>query len=118
MRPEREGDFAMFTHRSSSYDNRPLLEWEEGWEKGRPVRSVPGTGLGLSLLVMKARGEKSRGSWETVFSFLMGASLTSRAIRHSMNQKHCLFEDSKEIPHPGCLETQTRTRRLGAVRVR
>lgn len=75
--------------------------------KGRPVRSIPGAGLGLSLLVVKARGEGSRGSWDTEFSILMAASLMSRVIRHSMNQKHCLFEDSKEIPHPGCLETQT-----------
>lgn len=83
----------MFTHRSSSYDNQSQLEWEEGSGKGRPVRFVSGTGLRLSLLVVKAREERSRGSWETAFSFLMGASLMSRAIRHSMNLKHCLFED-------------------------
>lgn len=47
--------------------------------------------------MVKARGERYRGSWETEISFLMGASLVSRAVRHSMNQKHCLFEDSKEI---------------------
>lgn len=47
--------------------------------------------------MVKTRGERYRGSWETEFSFLMGASLVSRPVRHSMNQKHCLFEDSKEI---------------------
>lgn len=71
-----------------------------------------GTGLGLSLLVVKFR-ERSGGSRETEFPFLMGESFVRRAIRDSMNQKHCLFEDSKEIPNPGCLETQTRNQEAG-----
>lgn len=35
-----EGDFAVFTHRSSSDNDGPQLEWEEGLGKGRPVRSA------------------------------------------------------------------------------